>query len=45
MLNIVSEKSEFSVISENSVSQILNDVTESSFLLIVNDVKNLYLNL
>lgn len=45
MLNIVSDKSEFSVISENSVSQTLIDVTESSFLLIVNDVKNLYLNL
>ncbi|VVC29684.1 Hypothetical protein CINCED_3A003101 [Cinara cedri] len=42
---VFKDKSEFSEISEHSVSQILTDVTESSFLSIVNDVKNLYLNL
>lgn len=44
-MKFVSDESEFSDISENSVSQILIDVTESSFLLVVNDIKNLYLHL
>lgn len=41
---IVADKSEFSEVTENSVSQILTDITEPSFLLIENSIKNLYLN-
>jgi len=44
-LYFVSDKSEFSEVTEYSVTKILTDVTESSFLLIENDIKNLYLNL
>lgn len=42
---VFKDKSEFSEVTENSVTKILTDVTESSFLLIENDIKNLYLNL
>lgn len=42
---IVADKSEFSEVTENSVSQILTDITEPSFLLIENSIKDLYLDL
>jgi hypothetical protein len=40
----VTDKSEFSEVTECSVAQVLTDITESSFKLIENDVKKLYLN-
>lgn len=42
---MVSDKEEFSKVTENSVSQILTHITEPSFLLIEDNIKNLYLDL
>jgi len=44
-LYIVPDKTEFSEVTEKSMTQILTDITEPVFLKIENDIKNLYLNL
>lgn len=42
---VFKDKIEFSEVTENSMTKILTDVTESLFLLIENDIKNLYLKM
>lgn len=42
---MISDKEEFSKVTENSVSQILTHITEPLFLLTENSIKNLYLEL